>query len=138
MLRFEVPGRPFGKARPRSGKYGVYNPRVNVEYEKKIADCYRLALNKLPEPTDKPIVITINCYYPIPKQTPKKKRELMLDGKIKPMVKPDLDNVMKSVLDALNGLAYLDDKQVIRCMVTKDYAEHPHTTIYIGRYVHEL
>ena len=133
-MNFTIPGKPFGKARPRKGKFGVYNPRCNVEFEKRVSAAYVAALGYTPEPTDKPIWLNIDCYYAIPKQTPKKKRELMLEGKIQPMIKPDLDNVAKSIMDALNGLAYLDDKQIVLVRVSKAYALEPHTTVDIGRY----
>ena len=58
--------------------------------------------------------VTIKAYHPIPRSAPKYKREAMLSGELVPLTKPDADNVLKLVLDALNGLAYLDDKQVTR------------------------
>lgn len=133
-MRFTVPGKPFGKARPRKGKFGIYNPKENVAYEKKITEAYINTLGHIPEPTDKPVWINIEAHYPIPKQTPKKKRELMLAGKMLPLIRPDGDNIVKSVLDALNGVAYFDDKQVVLIRVNKTYAEKGETIIDIGRY----
>lgn len=58
----------------------------------------------------------------------------MIDGKIYPLVKPDIDNCIKSIMDALNGVAYKDDKQVVLVRSIKRYGEHPQTIIDIGRY----
>lgn len=48
-------------------------------------------------------------------------REFKLSGKMRPTMKPDNDNIAKSVLDALNGLAYVDDKQIVELKVNKYY-----------------
>lgn len=55
----------------------------------------------------------------------------MLEQEISPTVKPDTDNIAKSILDSLNGIAYLDDKQVIRLTVEKWYAEVPSVSVEI-------
>jgi Holliday junction resolvase RusA-like endonuclease len=53
------------------------------------------------------------------------------DGEIYPQVKPDLDNVMKAVLDALNGVVYADDSQVINLVATKRYSTDPRVEVYV-------
>lgn len=133
-MRIIVPGKPFGKARPRKGKFGVYNPRINREYENKIKQAFREATGLIAEPMTMPVWLNVEAVYPIPKQTSKKKREAMLEGKIYPLVRPDIDNCVKSVMDALNGLAYQDDKQVVLLRSTKRYGEMPALIIDIGRY----
>ena len=55
----------------------------------------------------------------------------MITGEIKPVVKPDVDNVAKSILDALNGIIYLDDKQIIELDIEKIYAETSWTEVKI-------
>ncbi len=57
----------------------------------------------------------------------------MLGGKILPAKKPDIDNVVKAVLDALNGVAYRDDTQVIELHVRKSYSEKPRVEVCIGK-----
>ena len=56
---------------------------------------------------------------------------MMLDNKIYPTVKPDTDNIAKSILDALNGIAYKDDKQVVTLSVKKRYDEVPRVSVWI-------
>lgn len=55
----------------------------------------------------------------------------MLDNKVFPTIKPDTDNIAKSILDSLNGIAYKDDKQVVSLSVKKWYAEEPSVSIWI-------
>lgn len=133
-MRFIVPGQPYGKARPRKSRFGVYNPKGNKDYEKRVQEAYRAARGFQDLPESMPIWINLELVYAIPKSTPKKKREMMLAGKIRPMVKPDVDNCLKSVMDALNGHAYIDDKQVILTRCIKRYGDSAMTIIDIGRY----
>lgn len=86
--------------------------------------------NRIPGYTG-PIEAQIMAYYPVPKSISKVKREKMLSGSIKPGVKPDLDNVAKSILDALNGVAYYDDNQVTDLKVAKRYAEKPRVDVIL-------
>ena len=124
-ISFSVPGKPVGKARPRFSKNRTYTPKKTVEYEKWVQSCCTMECkNRIPGYTG-PIEAQIMAYYPVPKSVSKIKREKMLSGAIKPGVKPDLDNVAKSILDALNGVAYYDDNQVTDLKVAKRYSEKP-------------
>ena len=58
-----------------------------------------------------------------PKSFSKKKTARALDGLIQPTTKPDLDNVAKTVLDALNGVAWRDDSEITSLTVMKTYGE---------------
>lgn len=65
------------------------------------------------KPSERPVEINIIANYRLAKNTPKYIREAIEgDFSYAPQSKPDIDNVAKSVLDALNGVAYVDDKQV--------------------------
>lgn len=81
------------------------------------------------DPFENAIRAEIKVFMPIPKSDSKKKRELKLSGKIRPTMKPDNDNIAKSVLDALNGVAYLDDKQIVELAVDKKYGEEPYVYV---------
>ena len=56
----------------------------------------------------------------------------MLENKVFPTTKPDTDNIAKSILDSLNGIAYKDDKQVVDLRVRKQYAEVPSVSVWIS------
>ena len=74
-------------------------------------------------------MVTIRAFFEIPKSWSKKKQALASDGEIKPTKKCDIDNIVKSVLDALNGVAYKDDKQVVCIYSTKKYSCMPRIEI---------
>ena len=125
---FTVPGKPQGKARARTG----YNPKTKqvmshtpdktVLYENFIKTCYMQVTDKSFD-NGQPLSISIvACFEPI-KSISKKQRELMLQNKVRPTKKPDIDNIIKAVLDALNGIAYKDDTQVVQVMAQKKYAD---------------
>ena len=78
-----------------------------------------------------PLKLTITAYFPIPSSASKKKKELMLAGIIRPTIKPDWDNIGKIVTDALNHLAYDDDKQIVEAIVRKLYSDEPRVEIEI-------
>lgn len=122
MISFEIPGKPMGKQRPRLGQGFTYTPKETVNYETLVKQIY--ITNKLPYMTGQ-IWADITIKYDIPKSTSKKQRELMLKGDIKPTKKPDIDNILKIIFDALNGVAYKDDTQIYRVTCTKMYAEEP-------------
>lgn len=120
LVKFSIPGQTQGKGRARTTKFGSYTPEKTVLYENLIKINYQQVTNKYFEG---PLKITINAYYEPPKSTSKKQRTAMLEGAIKPTKKPDIDNIAKVVLDALNGIAYRDDTQVIELIVNKSYGQ---------------
>ena len=67
--------------------------------------------------------MTITACFGIPKSASKKARAAMIEGLISPTKKPDMDNVVKIVLDALNGFAWHDDAQVVDLSVSKIYTD---------------
>ena len=73
----------------------------------------------------------ITAYYSIPKSTSKKKRALMERFQIRPMKKPDNDNIVKVVQDALNEVAFHDDVQVVDCQLRKFYSDNPRLVVTI-------
>lgn len=124
IIKFTVPGKPVGKQRPRFSRTytGVrtYTPQKTQEYENLVRISYR-AVSK--EKLKGAISATIYGYFEPPKSISKKQREQMLKGDISYIKKIDSDNLAKSILDALNGVAYDDDAQVCLLIVQKLYAE---------------
>ena len=74
-------------------------------------------------PTYDAVRLRMVAYFPVPQSYSKKKRGECIAGAIKPMMKPDIDNVVKAALDAMNGVVYDDDKQVFEVIVSKRYTE---------------
>lgn len=75
------------------------------------------------------LVVEIRIYLSPPQSMPKKKLILALDGLIHPITRPDCDNYAKSVLDALNGICWLDDAQIVRLTISKNFSEKPRVEI---------
>ena len=121
-ITFAVPGKPQGKGRPRHMKNGhTYTPKETRMYECRIREAYRLQ-SGYAFPPDVPIAVNVLAFFPIPKSFTRKQRALIEQGKLFPLVKPDEDNIKKAVNDALNGIAYADDKQIVDGRCRKLYA----------------
>ena len=131
---FVVTGKPVGKGRPRASTRGgfvrMYTDAKTLGYEAAIADEAARAMSGA-EPFETPMQMQVSCYYPIPKSWPKKIKQEAIDEEVFPKVKPDLDNVVKAILDALNGVVYRDDAQVVNLVATKRYATEPRVEVYI-------
>ena len=133
MVYFFVPGKVQGKARPRfSSKSGtVYTPGKTKSYERQIKEAYEVQEGLCREGR---VMVVIEAVFPIPKSWTRAKKAAAMAGKIPPG-KPDIDNILKVVLDGLNDVAYEDDKQVVLTQCKKVYAD---TTRPAGLYVHVI
>jgi len=138
IYSFTVRGEPVGKGRPKFARRGnlvhAYTPEKTADYEAKVraAVIDRLAVMSCTDgrwPTDKPVALTIEIIRAIPQSWPKKKKAEAL---IQPCpTKPDLDNFCKAIMDALNGLAYVDDSQVVKLTAAKRYGVEPMAVVFI-------
>lgn len=133
MFKFTIPGAPTGKARPKFTRNGhTYTPDKTVNYENMVKLSFRQAYpGAEPYACGVPLMVTITAYFKIPASASKKKKELMLEDKVKPSVKPDWDNIGKIVCDALNGIAYYDDSQIVTATVDKIYSNTPSVEVLI-------
>lgn len=119
-VTFVVYGKPRGKARPRMNRRtgSVYTPKATAEYEREIREAYLDAGGVVYDGV--PVAIVLDCYF-TPATALSKRQKALLRGKWY-MHKPDGDNVLKCVLDALNGVAYKDDAYVVHTSTYKQYA----------------
>ena len=122
-MEFIVEGDPQGKARPRFSRRSetVYTPSKTAKYEKEIRDLFLAAGGKM-IPDGRYVTVTVDAYFKIPKSYAKGKRWECKYNINRPDKKPDIDNVLKVVLDALNKAAYEVDKQVIEVRCRKWYS----------------
>ena len=132
MRVFKIPGKPQAKQRPRfnveNGR--VYTPKETSSYENYVKMCYLDYASTLNwEKLDGALRAEIEVFITPPVSDSKKKKAMKLSHAIRPAVKPDIDNITKSILDALNGVAYVDDKQVVECEVKKFYGEE--ASVYV-------
>ena len=126
-VKVVVPGKPFGKERPRFAGH-AYTPKRTETAERVIGWYYKTQAGnrmfRLP-------AIKIRAVFEPPKSANKETRAAMLLGEVRPTVKPDWDNIGKLVCDALNGIAYKDDKDVVEASVIKVYGKQAKTEIFI-------
>ncbi|WP_407382813.1 RusA family crossover junction endodeoxyribonuclease [Ruminococcus sp.] len=116
-----VEGKIHGKGRPRFSRSGVvYTDAQTKAYEEAIAAAYKTEHGELIGGA--PVKVYIEARFKIPAYETKANKFAMQRDKIRPTKKPDIDNVAKVVLDALNGVAFSDDKQVVDLYVRKVYA----------------
>jgi Holliday junction resolvase RusA-like endonuclease len=128
MINFEIPGNPIAKGRARAFKRGNYiahyTPEKTANYENlvKLAAMDSMQGKQLIEC---PVKLVVKLFFNIPASWSKKKKFCAINGLIRPAVKPDLDNCSKILCDALNGIVWHDDKQVVELIVTKHYSDKP-------------
>ncbi len=120
-IKFEILGKPMGKGRPRLGRYGVHTPARTANYETLVKWTFLNEFENF-KPFEGSLIATITATFTIPKSyTEKQKRNIYMNPYYPH--KPDCDNIAKIILDSLNGIAYLDDKQVVSLIVLKIYGK---------------
>lgn len=142
MINFTYYGEIRGKGRPRfrnAGKFiQTYTDGETKNYEASIKEAYLSSNSEKYMNPETPLELTMVVYHQIPKSVSKKKQQEMLSGLIRPTKKPDIDNILKSVLDALNKVAFYDDTQIIKLQVVKYYSEAPRLEITIQEETNDL
>lgn len=136
MKKFTVYGNPIGKSRPKfstiNGYAQTYTPAKTTNYENLVRLSYQQKYGGQIIEKDIPLRVEISAYFPIPKSISKKKHEQMQAGEIRHTKKPDSDNIVKAICDALNSVAYYDDSQVCELIVKKYYSDEPRAEITIS------
>jgi Holliday junction resolvase RusA-like endonuclease len=120
VTTFVIPGKPFGKQRPRfSRKSGrAFTPAETVSYERTVGS---IAMQHFPAPISGPVRLEVHATFKPADSWSAKKRNASLG---RPHVqKPDLDNLVKGVSDALNRIAFADDSQIAEVTCSKEWGE---------------
>lgn len=135
IYEFEVPGKVIGKGRPRLNSYtgAVYTPTRTKDYESLVEQYFLLKYPRF-KILEGRIKVNIIAYFSIPKTTKKSEINEMLDNNISPTKKPDIDNIVKVVLDSMNKFAFRDDNQITKLEVEKKYALEDKVYIKIEEY----
>ncbi|MCO6541583.1 MAG: RusA family crossover junction endodeoxyribonuclease [Lactobacillus sp.] len=126
---------PLSQSRPRFSRRGgvskAYDTKKIHDYKQMIAWIYRekYGFHKLPKGA--PLRVTVTFYREIQKSISKAEHQKRLENKIMPIVKPDIDNYIKAVLDGLNGVAFADDNQIVEIHAKKLYSNNPRTEIEV-------
>ncbi|MFR0922657.1 MAG: RusA family crossover junction endodeoxyribonuclease [Clostridia bacterium] len=135
IYEFEVPGKVIGKGRPRLNSYTgvVYTPTRTKDYESLVEQYFLLKYPRF-KILEGRIKVNIIAYFSIPKTTKKTEINEMLDNNISPTKKPDIDNIVKVVLDSMNKFAFRDDNQITKLEVEKKYALEDKVYVKIEEY----
>ena len=135
IYEFEVPGKVIGKGRPRLNSYTgvVYTPTKTKDYESLVEQYFLLKYPRF-KILEGRIKVSIIAYFSIPKATKKSDINEMLDNNISTTKKPDIDNIIKAVLDSMNKFAFKDDNQITKLEVEKKYALEDKIYIKIEEY----
>lgn len=112
MIKILFPFKPEPKLRPRTTKSGItYTPEKTRAYEAQVrliaANAYKGG------PLTGPLMVKLLFSLPKPKTV---KRDV-------PIVKPDLDNLCKSVIDGCNAICWIDDTQIVELFAKKVYSD---------------
>ena len=121
-MTFTIPGRPVPKARPRVVNGHAFTPRETAAYKASVQWAYK-AHARGAQPISTPCAVEMVFRFAIPASARRKRPP----DRIKPgdpyTARPDVDNLSKAVLDALNGLAFTDDALVVEISARKEYGE---------------
>lgn len=120
-----IMGPPAGKGRPKFTRKGhAFTPEHTRAAEKQIAWTAKSEMGSR-APMEGPLMLNFRAIYVIPKSWPKQKQMDALLGRIRPTSKPDIDNVQKLLCDAMNGIVYRDDSQIVHVECDKRYGANP-------------
>ena len=135
FYQWEVLGEPVGKGRPRvttrGGYAHAYTPKKTTEYEQQVRDAFYAKYGEVEMLEGVALELFVRMEHGIPKSVPKKDLPYYKDNLIKPMKKPDSDNVIKGVTDALNGYVFKDDVQIVYLIASKRWSTEPKVVIQI-------
>lgn len=133
MIEFTVYGEPIAQGRPRfaviAGHARAYDPAKSRDYK----DYVRLAAAEIAPPKllEGALAVAVKVYRPMPKAFSKKKTAEAEAGLVRPTTKPDSDNYLKGIKDALNSVIWKDDSQIVDVHVSKWYSQRPRVEVQI-------
>lgn len=135
LISFTVYGEPVAQGRPRFSNHGgftrAYDPKKSKDfkqYVKLVASEYR--------PTslmEGPLLLEVKVFKPTLKSFSKKKAAAAESGELRPVTKPDVDNYVKGIKDALKQIIWNDDSQVVDLYVSKWYSETPRIEVTVKK-----
>lgn len=133
-IAFVIPGTPVGKGRPKFARRGnftvAYTPEKTASYENLVKVKAEEAMNGRPV-LDGAVAVTIWLWVTPPASWSQKKQRQALSHEILPTSKPDVDNVIKGIFDAMNEIVWKDDKQAVDVSIRKRYSETARATVEV-------
>ncbi|CDN28328.1 RusA family crossover junction endodeoxyribonuclease [Lactiplantibacillus plantarum] len=124
---------PVQQQRPRATRYGrsirLYDPKAVKQFKQAVAEEAMLTYRN--QPLSGSLTVTLVFYRPVQQSLSKVEKQRRIDGKHLPVVKPDLDNYIKSFLDALHGIYWQDDALITDIVASKRYGRQPRIEIEV-------
>ena len=134
QIHFQVEGDPKGKGRPRFSRAGkftrVYTDKQTLDYEAVIKFFAAEAMGST-DLLETPVSVFLYIRHAVPQSYSKKRTEACLSGLEQPCKKPDIDNIVKTFLDGMNGAIFKDDTQVVDLHVKKVYSALPGVDVMV-------
>lgn len=134
QIEFIIEGKVKPKQSFRYTRFGhKYTPRDVKQYARDIQYSFYAKYPKwLPSMFfEKPLRADIEVFIKMPQSFSKIKKQRAIAGEIRPLIKPDVDNCTKNIFDALNGIVYPDDKQIVELSVAKYYSDTDYVKVLI-------
>ena len=134
-IRITIAGHPVGKGRARTvrtrdGRVMSFTPERTRRWEEN-ARLQAQTCMAGRSPLTGPVALRVCAYLAVPSSWPAWKREAALHGHVRPTGKPDLDNILKAAKDAMNGVLWIDDAQVVLVVTDKVYSDTPRVEIQV-------
>lgn len=133
MIEFTVLGEPVAQGRPRAttinGRVRMYDPKKSNDFKKYVK--LTAAQHAPKQLLEGPLKMKVTVYRPTLKSFSKKKAREAEAGLLRPVTKPDVDNYVKGIKDALKMVIWKDDSQVVDLQVSKFYSEKPRVEVQI-------
>jgi Holliday junction resolvase RusA-like endonuclease len=131
---FLVPGVAVGKGRAKVGRAGpfvrMYTPKKTKDYEGTVAWYARTAMGSRP-PITGPCAVMLSVSVRVPTSWSKAEQRAALAGDLWPTGKPDIDNTVKALFDAMNGIVWVDDAQACVISAHKRYMPEPGVLVHV-------
>lgn len=139
-LKIVIPGKAVAKQSARfcqiAGFIKSYQKKSVVNYANFVKICFieKYPDFKIEDLKGKMLKISIIEYREIPSSKSKKFKNEALEGRLRPITKPDTDNIAKNIKDGLNKIAYPDDSQIVVEHIEKRYSNNPRVEVTIKEY----
>lgn len=139
IIQFTVYGNPVAQGRPKFSSQGGFTRAYDPKNSKDYKDYVRLAAAEHAPAAllEGPLGMVLTVYRSTPRSFSKKKAAQAEAGQIRPITKPDVDNYLKGVKDALKGVIWKDDSQVVEVFAQKRYSARPRIEVKIKQYTQQ-
>lgn len=125
---------PQQQERPRATGRGrfirVYDPPKTAKFKRELKRLASLEMQGK-DKFDSAISVTISFFRKVQKSISKKEHVRRTQGHVRPIVKADLSNYLKSFEDALNGVLWKDDAMIVHEEIDKYYSDNPRIEVEI-------